>query len=76
MEIITQILSTIGFIILGAVGIYLAFRVATYAVAKSWFQAKRNEEIQNGKEEEKKIEQHSQAITEQRTTKTSGKRKA
>ena len=25
----------------------------TYAIAKSWFQAKRNEEIQNGKEEKK-----------------------
>jgi hypothetical protein len=54
MENFTNILKFIFSFLLGAIGIYLIARLVVYAAAKSWYQAKRNEEEnQNGEKKEK-----------------------
>jgi len=53
MELFTNIVKFALSLALGAVGVYLIARLITYAAAKSWYQAKRNEEeIKNEKEKE------------------------
>lgn len=53
MELFINIVKPILSLALGVVGIYLIARLITYAAAKSWYQAKRNEEeTKNGKEKE------------------------
>jgi hypothetical protein len=53
MELFTNIVKFILSLALGVVGIYLVARLISYAAAKSWYQAKHNEEeTKNGKAKE------------------------
>lgn len=55
MNIFNNILIIILSLILGVVGVYVVARLIGYAAAKSWYQAKRNEEeINNGEKKEEK----------------------
>lgn len=53
MNIFIDIVKFLFLVVIGIVGIYLFARLTSYAAAKSWLQAKRNEEEINNEKEKK-----------------------